>query len=56
MKKTYFLLIFILLIFKGCVVGTVASLPFKVVGAVTPTIVGDGISATGDAVDMAIPF
>ncbi|GGD48080.1 hypothetical protein GCM10012288_22900 [Malaciobacter pacificus] len=55
--------IFILLItflFQGCIVGTVVAAPFKVAGAVvntvTPDIVGDTISATGDVVDMVIPF
>ncbi len=57
--KTTFLL-FIILSFQGCIVGTVAAVPFKVVGAavnvVTPDIVGDTISATGDVVDTVIPF
>lgn len=52
--------LFLLLTLQGCIVGTVVAAPFKVVGAVvntvTPDIVGDTISATGDVVDMAIPF
>jgi len=46
--------------FNGCIVGDVVSLPFKVTGAVvntiTPDIVGDSISTTGDVVDTVIPF
>lgn len=45
---------------SGCVVGTVAALPFKAVGAVTnvvaPDAVGDTVSGVGDVVDAAIPF
>jgi hypothetical protein len=52
--------LFLIITLQGCIVGTVVSAPFKVVGAVvntvTPDIVGDTISATGDVVDMAIPF
>lgn len=48
------------LLFSGCVVGTVAALPFKAVGAVTnvvaPDAVGDSISGVGTVVDAAIPF
>ncbi len=48
------------LLFCGCVVGTVVSLPFKAVGAVTnvitPDVVGDTVSGVGDVVDAAIPF
>ena len=57
--KTIFIL-FIVFSFQGCIVGTVVSAPFKVAGAVvntvTPDIVGDTISTTGDVVDMVIPF
>lgn len=57
--KAIFLL-FIVFSFQGCIVGTVAAAPFKVVGAavnvVTPDVVGDTISATGDVVDTVIPF
>lgn len=63
MKLKFYQALFILLIitfFQGCVVGTVVSAPFKVAGAVvntvTPDIVGDTISTTGDVIDMAIPF
>jgi hypothetical protein len=46
--------------FSGCIVGTVASLPFKAVGAITnviaPDAVGDTVSGVGDVVDAAIPF
>jgi hypothetical protein len=45
---------------QGCIVGTVVSAPFKVVGAVvntvTPDIVGDSISGTGEIIDAVIPF
>lgn len=51
---------FIVLSFNGCIVGTIVSLPFKVVGAavntVTPDIVGDSIGVVGDVADIAIPF
>lgn len=60
LTKQLILLFFILVFLNGCVVGTVASVPFKVAGAaintVTPDIVGDTVSTTGDVVDMAIPF
>lgn len=56
----FFFALFLLFILQGCIVGTVVSAPFKVVGAVvntvTPDIVGDTISTAGDVVDMAIPF
>lgn len=54
------LFIFIILSFQACFVGKVVSAPFKVAGAVvntvTPDIVGDTISTTGDVVDAVIPF
>lgn len=57
--KSIFLILLSIFI-NGCIVGTVVSAPFKVAGAVvntvTPDIVGDSISATGDVVDMVIPF
>jgi hypothetical protein len=50
-------LVFIL---NGCGVGSVVAMPFKVVGAVvnvvTPDVVGDTISGTGDVLDTVIPF
>ncbi|MDZ7819363.1 MAG: DUF6726 family protein [Aliarcobacter sp.] len=56
----YFIGIVIALSFSGCIVGDVVALPFRVTGAVvnviTPDIVGDSISTTGDAIDTAIPF
>ena len=56
----YFFSIIIALTFSGCIVGDVVALPFRVVGAVvnvvTPDVVGDSISGTGDALDTAIPF
>jgi len=59
MKKSI-ILFFIPFIFNGCLVGTVTSLPFKVVGGavniVAPDIVGDSISAVGDGADILIPF
>jgi len=59
MKKIISISILILT-FNGCIVGDVVALPFKVTGAVvntiTPDIVGDSISTTGDVVDTVIPF
>ena len=56
----YFVVIIIAFSFSGCIVGDVVALPFRVTGAVvnvvTPDIVGDSISSTGDALDTAIPF
>lgn len=60
MKFQIAILLMITVMFSGCIVGTVASLPFKAVGAVTnvvaPSAVGDTISGVGDVVDAAIPF
>jgi len=63
MKKHIFhlaIILFVILTIQGCIVGTVVSAPFKIVGAtvnlVTPDIVGDTISGTGDVVDTVIPF
>jgi hypothetical protein len=60
MKLKIILLVLIATMFSGCIVGTVAALPFKAVGAVTnviaPDAVGDTISGVGDVVDAAIPF
>lgn len=60
MKLKIILLALIATLFSGCIVGTVAALPFKAVGAVTnvvaPDVVGDSISGFGDVVDTAIPF
>ena len=56
------LLFSLVLIFSltGCIVGKIVALPFKVTGAVvntvTPDIVGDSISGTGDVIDAVIPF
>jgi len=54
------LLSLLTLCFSGCIVGDVVALPFRVTGAVlntvTPDIVGDSISTTGDVIDTAIPF
>jgi hypothetical protein len=51
---------FIAISIQACVVGTVVSAPFKVVGAVvntvTPDVVGDSISGTGEIIDAVIPF
>jgi hypothetical protein len=51
---------FIAISIQGCIVGTVVSAPFKVAGAVvntvTPDIVGDSISGTGEIIDAVIPF
>ena len=63
MKKRIINLIFTLsipLLFTACGIGSLVAVPFKVTGAVvnivTPDIVGDTISGTGEAVDAAIPF
>ena len=60
MKIKIILLSLIALLFSGCLVGTVAALPFKAVGAVvnvvTPDVVGDSISGVGTVIDTAIPF
>ncbi len=60
MKLKIILLSLIAFLFSGCIVGTVAALPFKAVGAVvnvvTPDAVGDSISGVGTVVDAAIPF
>lgn len=63
MKKTFLHLLFLVTItlsFQGCIVGKVVSAPFKIAGAVvntvTPDIVGDTISTTGDVIDTVIPF
>lgn len=56
----YIVGITIVLSFNGCIVGDVVALPFRITGAVvnviTPDIIGDSISTTGDAIDTAIPF
>jgi len=60
MKLKIILLALIALLFSGCIVGTVAALPFKAAGAVTnviaPDAVGDSISGVGSVIDAAIPF
>ena len=63
MNKSLINLVFILFItisIQGCIVGTVVSAPFKIVGAVvntvTPDVVGDSISGTGEIIDAVIPF
>ena len=58
--KTTLILLSITISFQGCIVGKVVAAPFKIVGEtvniVTPDVVGDTISVTGDIIDMAIPF
>jgi hypothetical protein len=53
-------LLFITFNIQGCVVGSIVAAPFKIVGAVvnvvTPDIIGDSISGTGDVLDTVIPF
>jgi hypothetical protein len=60
MKLKIILVALMAVLFSGCGVGSLVALPFKAVGAVanvvTPDVVGDGISAVGDAADAAIPF
>ncbi len=59
MKQIIFLLFFALFL-QGCVVGSIVAAPFEVTGAiintVTPDVVGDTISGTGEILDLAIPF
>ncbi len=54
------LILFVAFVFQGCIVGKVASAPFKITGAalntVTPDAVGDTVSVAGDVVDVVIPF
>lgn len=58
--KQILLLITLSFYLQGCIVGKVAAAPFhiagEVVNIVTPDVVGDTISLTGDAVDFVIPF
>jgi len=63
MKKLTQNLIFLFLIsflINGCGVGSLVAVPFKVTGAivniVTPEVVGDTISGTGDVLEDTIPF
>lgn len=60
MRLQIIVLMLIAMLFSGCIVGKVAALPFKAVGAVTnviaPDAVGDTISGVGTVVDTAIPF
>ena len=60
MKQQIILTLLITVFFTGCIVGDVVALPFRVTGAivntVTPDIIGDSISTTGDVIDTAIPF
>ena len=60
-KLLQILLISLLSIYlQGCIVGSIVAAPFKVAGAVvnvvTPDVVGDTISGTGDVLDTVIPF
>ena len=54
------LLALIPLIFSGCIVGTIVSLPFEAAGAainvIAPEEVGDSIGAVGETADFLIPF
>lgn len=59
LKQTIFLTLLTLSL-SGCIVGDIVALPFKITGAVvntvTPDVVGDSISGTGDIIDTVIPF
>ena len=48
------------LFMQGCVVGTIVSIPFEITGSVlntvTPGVVGDSVSGTGEVLDTVIPF
>ncbi len=58
--KKFIVMLFILIFFTGCGIGSLAAVPFKVTGAVvnvvTPDVVGDTISKTGDVIEETIPF
>jgi len=60
MKYKVLILAFLPIVFSGCIVGTIVSVPFKVVGAavnvVAPDEIGDGINAVGETADFLIPF
>ena len=63
MRKLTKHIIYIFLItifFTGCGVSSIVALPFKVTGAVvnviTPKIVGNTISGTGEVIEDTIPF
>ena len=59
MKQIIFLL-FLALFLKGCIVGSIVSASFEITGSflntVTPDIVGDTVSGTGEVLDAVIPF
>ncbi len=58
--KSFILALFIAVFLTGCGVGSLVAVPFKVTGAVvnvvTPDVVGDTISTTGDVIEDTIPF
>lgn len=58
--KYWMILVTITLLVQGCMVGTIVSAPFKITGAVlntvTPDVVGDSVSGTGEVLDTVIPF
>ncbi len=58
--KTLVLTLFTVIFLSGCGVGSLVAVPFKVTGAVvnvvTPDIVGDTISGTGEVIEDTIPF
>jgi len=60
MKTKIILALLMTVMFTGCGVGSLVSLPFKAVGAVTdvvaPEAVGDTIRGVGSAADTVIPF
>lgn len=58
--KYWIILITMTLFMQGCVVGTIVSIPFEITGSVlntvTPDVVGDSVSGTGEVLDTVIPF
>ncbi|NPA81390.1 MAG: hypothetical protein GXO31_02150 [Epsilonproteobacteria bacterium] len=58
--KSYIFAILTALFLTGCGVGSLVAVPFKVTGAVvnvvTPDVVGDTISGTGEVIEDTIPF
>ncbi len=58
--KIFLFSLLTILFLAGCGVGSLVAVPFKVTGAVvnvvTPDIVGDTISGTGEVIEDTIPF
>ena len=58
--KILIIAVFTMVFLSGCGIGSLVAVPFKVTGAVvnvvTPDVVGDTISGTGDVIEDTIPF